>query len=78
MQIWVDNEQAVVFQKGTCVNSKLKGTFDMRLQWIGELKADNIVQGAKVDRENNGGYLEITVVIRWGRTISEKDFRRTS
>ena len=35
MQIWVDNEQAVVFQKGTCVNSKLKGTFDMRLQWIG-------------------------------------------
>ena len=53
MQIWVDNEQAVVFQKGTCVNSKLKGTFDMRLQWIGELKADNIVQGAKVDRENN-------------------------
>ena len=53
MQIWVDNEQAVVFQKGTCVNSKLKGTFDMRLKWIGELKADNIVQGAKVDRENN-------------------------
>lgn len=53
MQIWVDNEQAVVFQKGTCVNSKLKGTFDMRLQWIGELKADNIVKGAKVDRENN-------------------------
>ena len=49
MQIWVDNEQAAVFQKGTCVNSKLKGTFDMRLQWIGELKADNIVQGAKVD-----------------------------
>ena len=34
MQIWVDNEQAVVFQKGTCVNSKLKGTFDMRLQTV--------------------------------------------
>ena len=49
----IDNDQVVVFQKGTCVNSKLKGTFDMRLQWIGELKADNIVQGAKVDRENN-------------------------
>jgi len=53
MKIWVDNDQAVVFQKGTCVNSKLKGTFDMRLKWIGELKADNVVQGAKVDRENN-------------------------
>ena len=34
MKIWVDNDQAVVFQKGTCVNSKLKGTFDMRLKWI--------------------------------------------
>ena len=53
MKIWADNDQAVVFQKGTCVNSKLKGTFDMRLKWIGELKADNVVQGAKVDRENN-------------------------
>ena len=53
MKIWVDNDQAVVFQKGTCVNSKLKVTFDMRLKWIGELKADSIVQGAKVDRENN-------------------------
>ena len=53
IQIWVDNEQAVVFQKGTCVNSKLKGTFDMRLKWIGELKEASIIQGAKVDRENN-------------------------
>ena len=53
MKIWVDNDQAVVFQKGTCVNSKLKGTFDMRLKRIGELKADNVVQGAKVDRENS-------------------------
>ena len=55
MKIWVDNDQAVVFHKGTCVNSKLKGTFDMRLKWIGELKADNVhvVQGAKVDRENS-------------------------
>ena len=52
MGIWVDNDQAVVSQKGTCVNSKLKGTFDMRLKWIGELKADSIVQGAKVDRES--------------------------
>ena len=47
------NDQAVVFQKGTCVNSKLKGTFDMRLKWIGELKEASIIQGAKVDRENN-------------------------
>ena len=53
MKIWVDNDQAVVFQKGTCVNSKLKGTFDMRLKWIGELKEASIIQGAKADRENN-------------------------
>ena len=53
MKIWVDNDQAVVFQKGTCVNSKLKGTFDMRLKWIGELKESSIIQGAKADRENN-------------------------
>jgi hypothetical protein len=53
MKIWVDNDQAVVFQKGTCVNYKLKGTFDMRLKWIGELKEATIIQGSKVDRENN-------------------------
>ena len=53
MKIWVDNAQAVVFQKGTCVNSKLKGTVDMRLKWIGELKEASIIQGAKADRENN-------------------------
>jgi len=66
MKIWVDNDKAVVFQKGTCMNSKLKGTFDMRLKWIGELKADNVVQGAKVDRENNlSDILTLTLPAEW-------------
>ncbi len=42
IQMWVENDQTAVFQKGTCVNSKLKGACEMRLKWIGELKAENI------------------------------------
>ena len=29
LTIQVDNTQAITFQKGTCVNSKLRGTFDI-------------------------------------------------
>jgi len=38
MNYLVDNTQSISFQQGTCVNSKLLGTFDMRLKWVGEVK----------------------------------------
>ncbi len=38
LTILVDNTQAITFQKGTCVNSKLRGTFEMRREFVGELR----------------------------------------
>jgi len=34
----VDNTQAETFAKGACVNCKLGGTFDVRNDWVQELK----------------------------------------
>ena len=36
LQVQVDNTQALAFAKGTSVNTKLGGTFDMREQWVQE------------------------------------------
>ena len=37
MGIFVDNAAGVSFQKSTNPNSKLKGIFDMREEWVTEL-----------------------------------------
>ena len=36
--IQVDNKQAKSFKEGTCMNSKLRGTVDMRDAWVKELR----------------------------------------
>ena len=36
--IQVDNKQAFSFQKGTCMQSKLRGCVDLRSAWVKELK----------------------------------------
>ena len=38
MVVQVDNAQAISFHKGTCVASKLRGTFDVRDAWVQELR----------------------------------------
>ena len=35
--IQVDNKQPINFQQGTCVNSKICESIDMRLEWVDEL-----------------------------------------
>ena len=37
-RIFVDNAAGVSFQNGTNPNSKLKGVFDLREQWVKELR----------------------------------------
>ena len=37
-RIFVDNAAGVSFQNGTNPNSKLKGIFDLREQWVKELR----------------------------------------
>ena len=53
LQVKVDNTQAETFAKGTCVNSKLGGTFDVRDDWVQELKDRSEVVVQHVDTTNN-------------------------
>ena len=38
MEIMVDNKQAISFQRGTCIYTKLAGVIDMRQQWVKEMR----------------------------------------
>ena len=53
LTILVDNTQAITFQKGTCVNSKLRGTFDMRREFVEELRNANEIDTQHIDRAQN-------------------------
>ena len=53
LTILVDNTQAITFQKGTCVNSKLRGTFDMRRAFVGELRNTQEIDTKHISREMN-------------------------
>ena len=34
----VDNKQVISFKKGTCLNSRLRGTVNLRWEWVQELR----------------------------------------
>ena len=51
--IKVDNLQAKSFSRGTCVETKLRGTFDMRSDWVAELRSALEVQVDYVSTTNN-------------------------
>ena len=53
LTILVDNTQAITFQKGTCVNSKLRGTFVMRRAFVGELRNTQEIDTKHISREKN-------------------------
>ena len=53
LTILVDNTQAITFQKGTCVNSKLRGTFDMRRAFVGELRNSKEIDTKHISRDKN-------------------------
>ena len=42
--VQVDNKQAESFHKGTCLNSRLRGVFDLREAWVRELRDDKQLQ----------------------------------
>ena len=42
--VQVDNQQAESFQKATCLNSRLRGVFDLRDSWVRELREDKKLQ----------------------------------
>ena len=49
----VDNKQAEVFQKGTCVSTKLVGVYDMREDWIQELRDEAVITTTHVSGQAN-------------------------
>ena len=51
--VQVDNSQAKSFAEGTCVHSKLRGTFDVREKWVAELRDANTLIVEKIDTTNN-------------------------
>jgi len=53
MTIYVDNTQSKSFQKATCINSKLRGVFDLRENWVQELRDKGQVETVTIPREEN-------------------------
>ncbi len=51
--VLVDNSQALAFQNDTCPTSKMRGSLDMRLAWILEMRDQSIVATQYVDSKNN-------------------------
>ena len=83
LQVKVDNTQAKAFAKGTCVNSKLGGTFDMRSQWVEELKDRSQVTVQYVNTTNNIADL-LTKTLRTHRfqqllsMVGDRQYKRLS
>ena len=51
--VQVDNLQAKTFQEGTCVQSRLRGTFDLREAWVQELRQRHEIKVEHVSTVNN-------------------------
>ena len=51
--VQVDNKQAISFQQDTCINSKIRGSIDMRMEWVEELRDLKIVKTIHVSGEDN-------------------------
>ena len=49
----MDNAAGVSFQNGTNPNSKLKGIFDLREQWVKELRDKRIAAAVKIATDKN-------------------------
>ena len=51
--VQVDNQQAISFQRNTCLTSKLRGIVDMRWAWVQELRDKKKIKVRKVGSDEN-------------------------
>ena len=51
--VQVDNNQAISFQRNTCLTSKLRGIIDMRWAWVQELRDRSKIRVRKVETNLN-------------------------
>ena len=48
-----DSKQAISFQRDTCPKSRIRGSFDLREDWVAEVREQKMVEMAKVSGEKN-------------------------
>ena len=48
-----DSKQAISFQQDTCPKSKIRGSFDLREDWVAEVRDQKTVQMAKIEGTKN-------------------------
>jgi len=48
-----DSKQAISFQQDTCPKSKIRGSFDLREDWVAEVREQKTVQMAKIEGTKN-------------------------
>ena len=53
IEVLVDNAASVSFQQSTNMNTRLKGIFDLRLEWCRELRDRSQVKAVKVGTKEN-------------------------
>jgi len=61
--VMCDSAQAISFQKDTCPRSKLRGSIDLRLAWVKEMRDLKMVSVEKVASEENAADL-LTKIMR--------------
>ena len=48
-----DSKQAISFQQDTCPKSKIRGSFDLREDWVAEVRDPKTVKMAKIEGTKN-------------------------
>ena len=51
--VFCDSKQAISFQGDTCPRSKIRGSFDLREDWVSEVRDQKTVQMCKVEGTRN-------------------------
>ena len=60
-----DSKQAISFQQDTCPKSKIRGSFDLREDWVAEVRDQKIVQMAKIEGTKNCSDIMTKCMLTW-------------
>ena len=53
IEVLVDNSAGIIFQSKMNADSRIKGIFDLRWQWVRDLQDTSKIKAVKVKSENN-------------------------
>lgn len=63
--VQVDNQQAISFQRGTCLQSRIRGVVSMREDWVQELRDANKISVLKVKGTQNPANILTKCMPNW-------------